>query len=280
MKADVQRWLADHFLAIDSVRSARVNRDEIAIHTWSGVIIHVYVAAEPLKARAIKRIVQENTRVGIGTLFLVDAGIVPDDGSREVPDDGLTALHALFKDAIYTYRWQDGDLRIGQVHLKAFNRGDEREIWYGPDVELRHLPCYRVWVSAPQSIKGNWLIANFGTEAFWKQADYGAGRDAFRRQQSRSTSETKYYTWSSGWGDASGPGYTTPAAPPPESELDRSYQQLGLTRTASGDEVKAAFRRLAREVHPDVSDLPKAEAEARFKLIYAAYSFIKAANGW
>ena len=280
MNLDVKRWLADRFLAIDSVRSARVSSDGVAIHTWSGVIINTHVAAKPLKTRAIKRIVQENTRIGIGTLFLVDAEIVPDDGSRVVPDDGLTALHALFKDSVYTYRQQDGDIRIGQVHFKAFNRSDEREVWYGPDLLVRHLPCYRVWVNAPQAIKGNWLIANFGTEAFWKQADYSAGRDAFRRQQRHSSGETKYYTWSSGWGDAAGQGYTTPAAPPPPSELDRSYQQLGLARTASDDEVKAAFRRLAREVHPDVSDLPKAEAEARFKLIYAAYSYIKAANGW
>ncbi len=280
MTVDVKRRLADHFLAIDSVRSARVNGEGIAIHTWSGVIIHVYVVDDILKARTIKHIVQENTRVGIGTLFVVSAETVPDDGAHIAPDEGLLALHALFKDTLYTYRLQDGDLVIGQVHFKAFNRGGEREVWYGPDVLVRHLPCYRVWVNAPQSIKGNWLIANFGTEAFWKQVDYGAGRDAFRRQQSRASGETKYYTWSSGWGDATGQGYATPASPPPETELDRSYQQLGLTRTASGDEVKAAFRRLAREVHPDVSNLPKAEAEARFKLIYAAYSYIKAANGW
>ncbi len=154
MNVDVKRWLADHFLAIDSVRSARVNGEGIAVSTWSGVIIHVYVVTEPIKARAIKRIVQENTRIGIGTLFVVDAEIVPDDGSRLVPDDGLSVLHALFKDTVYTYRWQDGDLRIGQVHFKAFNRGDEREVWYGPDVLVRHLPCYRVWVNAPQVDQG------------------------------------------------------------------------------------------------------------------------------
>lgn len=277
MSVQITRWLADQFIAIDSVRAAKIAPDNlIVIHTWSGVLIHAHLVDAPIKARAIRKIVQENTRVGIGTLFIVSAEIVPDDGARLMPDEGLLALHALLKDKIYTYRLEDGTPRIGQVHFKQMAR-DEQEVWYGPDVEVRHLPSYRVWISAPQSIRGNWLIANFGSDAFWKQADYTMGRDAFRREQNRRTGS--YYTWSNpGWTDRGG-GFVTPAEPP-ETLLDRSYQQLGLTREASAEEVKAAFRRLAREVHPDVSSLPKDEAEVRFKTIYDAYTLIKSANGW
>ncbi len=277
MDAQITRWLADQFIAIDSVRVAKLTPESvIVIHTWSGVVIQAHFVDAPIKARAVKRIVQENTRVGVGTLFVVAAEIVPADGARVAPDEGLLALHALFKDKLYTYRLEDGVPRIGQVHFRQFGR-EEQEVWYGPDVPVRHLPCLRVWVTAPQSIKGNWLIASFGSEAFWKQADYHAGRDAFRGQENRRTG--KYYTWSNpGWTDR-GSGYVT-RAEPPVSQLDRSYEQLGLTREADSDEVKAAFRRLAREVHPDVSNLPKDEAEARFKLLYDAYAFIKSANGW
>ncbi|MBE2269016.1 MAG: DnaJ domain-containing protein [Anaerolinea sp.] len=74
-------------------------------------------------------------------------------------------------------------------------------------------------------------------------------------------------------------GYRTPVSGAPESELDRCYQLLGLTRAASEDDVKLAFRKLAREFHPDVSKLPKDEAEARFKRLYAAYRYIKTASG-
>ncbi len=280
MTANIKGWFADMLAAIDSVRTAKISSAEyIAVATWSGVLIHAYLIDQPIKTRAIKRIVQENTRVGVGTLLVADAELVPDDGAQVEPDEGLLALHALLKDKLYTYRVEEDELRVGQVHFKAYSRGDTREVWYGPDVPVRHLPCYRVWVNAPSSIKGNWLIANFGSEAFWKEADYTTAREAFRQQQRRSTGEPRFYTWSNpGWNGGS--GYTTPAQPPPESELDRSYQQLGLTREATGEEVKAAFRRLAREVHPDVSDLPKDEAEARFKRLYDAYSFIKAANGW
>lgn len=279
----IQRWLTDQLADIDSVRSAKIAPHEqerrIAIHTWSGVVIHVYLIEQPIKARTVKKIVQENTRVGIGTLFMVEAQLVPADGTRESIDEGLLAMHALFRDKLYTYRVQDGEPRVGQVHFKMFNRGDEREVWYGPDIPVRHLPCFRVWVTAPQSIKGNWLIANFGSEAFWKQADYTTGRDAFRRQQRRAGGNTRYVDWSSGEFQEQG-ATMSPGSAPPESQLDRAYKQLGLTRDASGEDVKAAFRRLALEEHPDVSKLPKDQAEARFQAIYEAYSYIKAARGW
>ncbi|MEP7291682.1 MAG: J domain-containing protein, partial [Chloroflexota bacterium] len=205
-----------------------------------------------------------------------------DDGAQVEPDEGLLAIHALFKDKIYTYRLENGEGHIGQVHFKAYNRGELREVWYGPDVTIRHLPSFRVWVSAPQTIKGNWLIASFGSDAFWKTADYSAGRDAFRQQQKRASGSPRYFQWSNpAWNTNNDPsGYTTTASSLPENTLDRAYRQLGVARDASGDQVKAAFRKLAREVHPDVSSLPKDEAEVRFKKLYEAYAFIKATNGW
>jgi hypothetical protein len=279
----IQRWLSDQLADIDSVRSAKIVPNEqdrlIVIHTWSGVVIHVHLLDQPTKSRTIKKIVQENTRVGIGPLFIVAASLVPPDGTREVVDEGLIALHALFRDKLYTYSVQDGEPRIGQVHFKVFNRGDDREVWYGPDIPVRHLPCFRVWVTAPQSIKGNWLIANFGSDAFWKQADYTTGRDAFRRQQRRAGGNTRFVDWSSSEFQEQGATMSTASALP-ESELDRAFKQLGLTREASGEEVKAAFRRLALDAHPDVSKLPKDQAEARFQAIYEAYSYIKASKGW
>ncbi len=51
------------------------------------------------------------------------------------------------------------------------------------------------------------------------------------------------------------------------------YEVLGVGRNASQDEIKAAFRRLARQYHPDVNkDDP--QAEERFKLINEAYQVL------
>lgn len=50
------------------------------------------------------------------------------------------------------------------------------------------------------------------------------------------------------------------------------YELLGLPRTATEPEVKKAFRRLARELHPDVNDAP--DAEDRFKEVVEAYEVL------
>ena len=47
------------------------------------------------------------------------------------------------------------------------------------------------------------------------------------------------------------------------------YATLGVKRDASNKEIRAAFRKLAREHHPDVNPGNK-EAEARFKAINEA----------
>jgi DnaJ-class molecular chaperone with C-terminal Zn finger domain len=50
------------------------------------------------------------------------------------------------------------------------------------------------------------------------------------------------------------------------------YEVLGVQRNASPDEIKKAFRRLARLYHPDVNKEP--DAEARFKEINEAYEVL------
>jgi molecular chaperone DnaJ len=54
---------------------------------------------------------------------------------------------------------------------------------------------------------------------------------------------------------------------------DRDYYELlGVTREASEGEIKRAFRRLARELHPDVSEAP--DAQERFREVVEAYEVL------
>jgi curved DNA-binding protein len=51
------------------------------------------------------------------------------------------------------------------------------------------------------------------------------------------------------------------------------YQTLGVAREASADDIKHAYRRLARKYHPDLNKEP--DAEARFKELGEAYEVLK-----
>ena len=53
------------------------------------------------------------------------------------------------------------------------------------------------------------------------------------------------------------------------------YEVLGVARTASGEEIKRAYRRLAMKYHPDRADASgKAESEAMFKECAEAYEVL------
>lgn len=56
-------------------------------------------------------------------------------------------------------------------------------------------------------------------------------------------------------------------------EFKDYYEIMGVPRDAAADDIKRAYRKLARKYHPDVSK--EADAEARFKEVGEAYEVLK-----
>src|SRR5687768_14577681 len=56
-------------------------------------------------------------------------------------------------------------------------------------------------------------------------------------------------------------------------EEENLYEILGVARSANQGDIQAAFKKKARELHPDVNKAP--DAEEQFKRLNAAYAILK-----
>lgn len=278
MKANtVKQWLKFELDKLVSVQSTIPGTiPSLVVNTWNGVKINIHLVDEPLKARHMRRQLQEATNIGTGTLYVVADTLLPKDNVRTLPDEWLLAVHALSGERIYGYQTVSSQYQLIQVHFEPVSGLNAWEVQYGPAVHLERLRFYRA-STKPRSIKGDWLVADFDTACFWKENDYRNHRERLMRERRR-TAGTTWQTWSGfqTWAN------DTPnaASSPMRTYLDMCYDILGLPSGADRDTVKMAFRKLAREVHPDTSQLPKEEAEARFKALTSAYEYIKSAHNW
>ncbi len=239
----------------------------LTIHMWTGVRIHVYLLEQPVKTRQVRDAVRADTDGGVGALFIVHPALLPAPDSVGPAPEWLLAVHALSAERIYTF-CAGPDLCLAQVHLEPTTIASRFRAVYGPPVAFDRLHYQRTTIK-PHFVKGFWLVAHFGADPFWRDDGTRQARRAAHTPPPRPRA-------------APANGSAPPPPPPPRAltPLERSYALLGVSREASREEVKAAFRRQALALHPDVSPLDKAEAEARFKALNAAYALIKAHNDW
>lgn len=276
----LKNWLKARLDRLVNVQNTALNQEaaDLVIHLWSGVKVRSYIVSEPIKTRQLRRQLQDSTSVGIGSLFLVSSLLIPKDGTRLVPDEWLMALHSLVNDRVYAFRFAANGPELFPVHFEPVPGLSQWSTCYGPALKLQRLRFFK-HQAKQRAVKGDWLVADFDDPAFWKNTDYRTARDRQQQEQRRSAGrKTTWETWSGfqSWAGNDNGSQNGPM----KTYLDMCYEHLGLKSGAAFGDVKSAFRRLALEFHPDVSVLPKDEAEARFRILSESYEYIKAANNW
>jgi hypothetical protein len=266
-----------------TVQSVGMPSDQprLVVQTWTGIVIHVLLLQSPPKTRTIKRILQEGTDNGIGTLFLINRDILPEQGTRVSIPEWLLALHALTHDRVYTISLDGDSVSLAQMHFEPIGISGDYAVQVGPAPNLEKLRFLRTQIR-PRVIRGEWQLADFGVEAFWKDpySPKHASGSAYHRPDPREYSWRSYSSTS--WGQPKTEEIPNPSYRPPAraDSLNVAYATLELTAGATYDEARAAFRKLAMAYHPDTSALPKDEAEARFRLLNEAFEIVRVANKW
>ena len=282
MTEELKRWLADVLRGLVGVQGCIINPPaglaprsmpvDLHVMLWTGVVVNIYVLDEPIKTRAIRQVVHQDTSQGVGVLFIIAPPLLPQPKEEFMPAEWLLALHALSQERIYTYTIDEQGPLLLQIHLDRLDGTERYRAIYSPPLHIERLNYGRVSIK-PRFIKGHWLTAHFGLNPFWDHdaPNYVPPPHPQYQRSSAGTTSTSHQT----------PPKTPPPAPRrPLNRLEAAYILLGVTLNASEQEVKIAFRRRVFSVHPDVSALPKAMAEERFRALAEAYETIKDARGW
>ncbi len=233
--------------------TARAHEPDIVVETWMNSRLHIYLLAKAPKPRQLKSILKQNSSGGIGTLFLVDAALLPGHGYCGGLRDWQDDLRTLCLGAIYAYSQSEEGLRLIQVNLDESTQRGVFIAWHSGD-----FPCDAVSVRRREyqtNIRGSWFVGDITSPQFKRRISEERARQRFH--------------------------YHTQGSQPGDSEpIHAAYLALEIEVGAGQAAVKEAFRKLAREYHPDVSAHDKREAERRFKEVKRAYDRIKMHRRW
>ena len=205
--------------------TARSREPDIVIETWMNSRLYIYLLASPVKPRHIRNILKQNTGGGIGTLFLVDARLLPDNGFCGRLKDWQDDLRAIGSGAIYAYRREQDNARLIQVNLDETSQRGEFLVWHSAD-----FPCDAVSVRRREfaaNLRGTWLVGDIASPQFKRRVSEERARQRFH--------------------------YQTQGSQPSAERISAAYLALEIEVGAGQEAVKEAFRKLARQYHPDVS---------------------------
>ncbi|NUQ02413.1 MAG: DnaJ domain-containing protein [Anaerolineae bacterium] len=254
--------------------------------------IAICIVNRSIRLSEIRQRYEANTRRRIHTLFIVDGRMVPDHADEVNPPQWMSALHTLTMGRVYAY-WCDGrEVTIRPLHMEWRWGGSPRGVEYGDSVEVHSLRPERLH-AATRDIDGDFAVAVFGEGAFWKQRsedgeaafDYSWRNWSFGGARHSTASEDGNAGWtpweefqrhygSTGSDERWQRSEQSPRSPRPNHNTARHYAILGVPLTASMEEVKQAYRRMARAYHPDLHPDEVDEYTAKMAEVNMAFEAI------
>lgn len=169
---------------------------------------------------------QENGAAGVHTLFILWAAMfLPDDGELFRPDPWMMALVMLYGGKLYAFDVYGKDIRIFPTFFDPIGP-DVYLVRYGADIDVTRLGIGESTMVYPE-LRGTWKIADFE----------GIVPPRRRPRAERARPHHRHHT---------------------PKRVETPWEILGVGRSAKRDEVKHAYRKLARHFHPDLNRSPEA----------------------
>lgn len=222
----------------------------ILLKSTEGQLIVIYFVDSPLSNNAIKKALRDNTMRGIFSLFVLDEALLPADGETSFIHPFINTMQTLFHGKVYAYHVSSDGVEVFSVQLRSEANNSKRAV-YDPQINIEDLACGHVETSFP--MQGFWGTVNFRAQVNYEAPKTRQRTHEYQRQQQRSGQANRGTETLNGGG----------------SVRKAHYDALGLAINATEIQIKAAYRRLARQYHPDLNDSPA--AKERMQQINLAY---------
>jgi len=274
---------------------------DLLITRTDGKRIGVCVINRAIRLPEIKERYEHNAVKGIHTLYIMDGRMMPQDNSAVEPPHWMAALHTLMYGRIYAYWCEGREVTIRPFHMEWKWGGSPRTVEYGDDINLNEISAEPIYL-ATKYIDGSYLSATFGEGAFWTKRppmdeqrfnyswrNWTYSEHKQRAEEPDDAQDPAWDPWeefnnaygSTGSGTGQGEWEWTGEEFRQRKPRGRKknvqhqyYAILGVSANASMDEVKQAYRRKAREFHPDLHPEEKEKYTAKMADINAAFAAI------
>jgi hypothetical protein len=304
MKQFVLDHLTHHLGKSDRIAGMKREHDghDLLVTLADGTLISLCVINRAVRVMEIREQYERHTRAGVHTLFIIDGRMLPGDRETITPPSWMLALHTLTLGRIYSYMCDGRNVTIRPLHLMWKWGQQPRNVEYGQPVEVDTLRAERL-NTATREIDGDFAVASFGEGAFWKQQsdpqdarfDYSWRNWSYGGARRTAREEQEEYTWDSWeefqrhyadtppggnaeWARAGGDTRREKRTERTIAGVARHYALLGIPVTATLDEVKQAYRRMARAYHPDMHPDEKEKYTAKMADINTAFEAILKAH--